>query len=73
MTDKLKIKDHTFGYLPENDGYELNKIPKGDPNATTYVVKKGDSLWKIAFMFDTTTKNLVNINRISKKKPLKIG
>jgi LysM repeat protein len=73
MTNKLKIEDHTFGYLPENDGYKLNKIPKGDSNATTYTVKKGDSLWKIAFMFDTTAKKLANINGISVKTPLTIG
>ena len=73
MTNKLKIEDHIFGYLPENDGYKLNKIPKGDSNATTYTVKKGDSLWKIAFMFDTTAKKLANINGISTKTPLKVG
>ena len=73
MTDKLKIKDHTFGYLPENDGYLLNKIPKGDPNATTYTVKKGDSLWKIARMFNTSSKKLASLNGISKKTPLRIG
>lgn len=73
MTDKLKIKDHTFGYLPENDGYKLNKIPKGDPNATEYTVKKDDSLWKIAYMFNTSSKNLARINGISVKTPLKIG
>lgn len=73
MTDKLKIKDHTFGYLPENDGYLLNKIPKGDPKAITYTVKKGDSLWKIARMFNTSSKKLASLNGISKKTPLRIG
>lgn len=73
MTDKLKIKDHTFGYLPENDGYALNKIPKGDPNATTYKVQRGDSLWKIARMFNTTSKNLALLNGITRKTPLRIG
>jgi LysM repeat protein len=73
MTDKLKIKDHTFGYLPENDGYLLNRIPKGDPNATTYKVQRGDSLWKIARMFNTSSKKLALLNGISKKTPLRIG
>lgn len=74
MTQKLKIEDHTFGYLPENDGYMLNKIPKGDLSATTYTVKSGDSLWKIAYMFDTTVKNLKALNQnINFNKPLRIG
>lgn len=73
MTNKLVIDDHTFGYLPENDGYKMNKIPKGDPNATEYIVKSGDSLWLIAKMFDTTSKKLARLNNISVNSKLKIG
>lgn len=73
MTDKLKIEDHTFGYRPENDGYKMNKIPKGDPNTTEYTVKRGDSLWKIAKMFNTSSKTLAQLNGISLSTPLKIG
>jgi LysM repeat protein len=73
MSNKKKIKAHTFGYLKSNDGYILNKIKKGDPNATEYTVARNDSLWKIAYMFNTTIKNLAKLNGIKPTTPLKIG
>lgn len=38
-----------------------------------YVVKKGDSLWKIAIAYNLRTKTLAEANNLDMKKPLKVG
>ena len=42
------------------------------PRPRTYVVKKGDSLWTLAKMFDTTTENIKALNNIEEGN-LKVG
>jgi len=54
---KLKIPTSKRGYSNVQTAH-LN----GD--ASTYVVRKGDSLWKIAHRFGTTTKALQSINQL---------
>jgi hypothetical protein len=60
-SDTLVLTRSNFEYL-----VELRK-------AKYYTIKKGDTLGKIAHHYHTTIKNLCNLNRISSKKPLKIG
>ena len=43
------------------------------PQEGSYVVKKGDTLSKIALMYGIRTKKLMQINKIKKKDHLKIG
>jgi len=45
----LKIGKHDFGYLKNNDGFKGKSI-----SSSTYVVKSGDTLSKIAKANNTT-------------------
>ncbi|MFP4660941.1 MAG: LysM peptidoglycan-binding domain-containing protein [Halanaerobiales bacterium] len=55
--------------LPENPGAGtlVNlpiEIPKPPPNAIRYYVRRGDTLYEIARMYDTTVETLVRLNSI---------
>lgn len=43
------------------------------PPAHSYIVKKGDSLWRIAKSYDTNVKEILRANNLSSAKDLKIG
>ena len=69
---KLRIGKHHFGYLPENDGYKEEDDRKAKeelrkrlekPLGITVVVKKGDSLEKIA------KKNGITVAAILERNP----
>lgn len=50
-------------FVPSN-----NTIPDNDPeinNYSTYIVKKGDSLWAISQAFDITVDELIKLNNLS--------
>ena len=40
-------------------------VPSDSTNTTTYVVKRGDSLWLIANKYNTTVDNLKSLNNLS--------
>lgn len=64
----LKIGHHDFGYLKNNDGF------RGKANATsTYVVKSGDTLAKIAKAYKTTVDELQKKNNIKDPNKIEIG
>lgn len=91
MQDKTTIGKHVFGYLMEYDGYisatvdktiknksklPTNKlIPSPSAQTTTYTIKPGDQLGKIALKFNTTTNRLLALNPKYKNNPnlIKVG
>ena len=58
---KLKVPTSKRGHSKEPSIVQTAHL-KGDTSA--YVVRKGDSLWKIANRFGTTTKALQSINKL---------
>ena len=62
MADQNKIGKHTFGYLPEHDGFrkasKQKQLVSKPKYVATYKVKSGDSISGIA-------KNLVNTKQTS--------
>ena len=78
MSNQLKIGDHTFGYLKNNDGFKQTKktIAKkqaAKQNANIYSVKNGDTLYKIAKKYKTTPEKLAAKNNINVNSVIKIG
>lgn len=67
LQDKQVIGNHTFGYLPDQDGFK-GKTQK----PSIYQVKTGDSLSKIAKANNTTTEKMIELNPSLKKNPNKI-
>ena len=49
------------------------RLVAGSQNMQHYTVKRGDSIWKIARRFSVSQRNLVRWNRLSFKKPLRLG
>ena len=52
--------------------YGVDYTPPEDDNYTTYIVKKGDSLYKIANLYNTSVTNIINLNNL-KNNNLSIG
>lgn len=52
---------------------ENNPEPVEENETTTYLVKEGDVLWKIAEMFMTTTEKLVELNNLSNADMIMVG
>lgn len=84
LTSKKTKGVHTFGYLVSNDPRytdmatmtpmkKPNNIVKKAIPAKTYIVKKGDTLWKIAKANMTTAKQLMLKNKISDPSKIQIG
>ena len=68
---KLKIPTKKkYAYVKKASSPVLYSKAKGKP--TEYVVKKGDSLWKIAKRFDTTTMAIKSLNQLNNSR-LRIG
>lgn len=68
----LKIGKHHFGYFSYNDGFKT-KGSKTTPQQKIYVVKDGDTLWKIAKANSTTVDELKAKNQLDNPDKLKIG
>ena len=66
----LKIGNHDFGYLANNDGFKTKNISTQN---NTYVVKSGDTLGKIAKANNTTVDALAKKNKLADPNKLKIG
>lgn len=64
----LKIGKHDFGYLKNNDGFKGKAVA-----ASTYVVKSGDTLAKIAKAYKTTVDELQKKNNIKDPNKISIG
>ena len=47
--------------------------PQPRPSDGTYVVKRGDSFWRIARKYNLRTKTLLDANNMTGKEPLRIG
>lgn len=47
--------------------------PPKEVERIKYVVKKGDSFWRVANMYGVSSKNLARINNLPLDKPLKLG
>lgn len=67
-----------FAYIAQEVNKRLSQTPlKEDYNSvkegTTYIVKKGDTLSKIAQMYGTTVDDLVKINGIKNKNLISVG
>lgn len=78
MTNKKSIGDHLFGYLPDQDGFKsktknIAKQKTQTASQKIYVVKQGDSLWKIAKNNKTTVKALADKNHIDPNSILQLG
>jgi len=68
---KLKIPTKKrYAYAKSTSPPVLYSKAKGKP--TEYVVEKGDSLWKIAKRFDTTTMAIKSLNQLNNSR-LRIG
>lgn len=86
MSDTEKIGNHTFGYLSDQDGFATKKTvaKKTQPKKAAssplvakngekvYIVKKGDTLNKIAVNHKTTVAKILAKNPKLKKNPNKI-
>lgn len=70
---------HCFGYDPHQDRYSKKGVAKTNKNTKTntvktYKIKKGDSLYKIAKKFKTTTDKILAKNpQITNPNKIKIG
>jgi len=53
------------GYAPVTAGKASAADSKPTPKAIEYVVKRGDSLWKIAGRYNTTPRDLRRLNKLS--------
>ena len=65
----LKIRITT---IPVEECYGPDYIPKDNFDSTTYIVKKGDSLYSIAKKFNTSVSTITNLNKLNSKN-LSIG
>ena len=54
-------------------GFIYNPNNYDDDEEVYYIVKKGDTLTKIAAMYNTTVANLVNINKIKNPNLIEVG
>ena len=60
--------------LPGNRSWLTSAAPTAAPLAARrYTVQPGDSLWSIAFAFDTTVDELATLNEISNRRLIRIG
>ncbi len=69
---KLKIPASKSAVAEENVASEKTEAPVTDANATVYVVKKGDSLSKIAYKNGMTVSQLMKMNNL-KNANIRIG
>lgn len=71
--------------VPGNDHWDPGNIDKSKilykagggttkpPSSGTYTVRKGDTLWSIAQLYDTTVANLVALNKLTNPNRLDVG
>lgn len=73
VTDLKRINNLSSNTLQVGQKLKIPNITGTNPNSTfTYTVKKGDSLYSIAKMFDTTVQMIVDLNNL-KTTNLSIG
>lgn len=70
MLNKTTIGNHVFGYLPEYDN--IKNSSKNASKEKIYVVKRADTLSKIAINNKTTIEKILELNPSLKKNPNKI-
>lgn len=83
MSDQMSVKDHTFGYLSNNDGSKKagasqkktagKKLDLRSKAKLVYVVKPGDTLWSIAKQCKTTVASIAAKNGMKPTDTLKPG
>lgn len=69
-TQNVNTDDGT-GRIVYNRNYE--NIPKGNYNGNTYTVKRGDTMFYIAWITDSDVKELASMNSISEPYSLNVG
>lgn len=67
LSDTLQIDKHCFNHL------KLYKAQQTKLRSRYYVVKRGDTLGKIAYKNGVTVKQIARLNRVSHKTKLKAG
>ena len=67
VSELRRLNNLTSDTLQIGQVLTISGTPEQPPtgNYTTYTVKNGDSLWKIANQFDTTVDELISINNLS--------
>ncbi len=84
MTNVKIVGSHKFGYVKTNDPDVMDMatmtpikskdtVKVATKDTTSYVVKKGDTLWKIAKQYNTTVKEITLKNKIDTNGTLEIG
>lgn len=72
VNELKSLNDLTSDTLTIGQSLLIDKAPSPSTDITTYTVKKGDSLYKIAKQYNTTVSNLMTINNL-KSSNLSIG
>jgi len=77
---QIPIRDAMVDYIkahktvtPATNDYEINKTGQTTTATTTYIVKEGDVLWRIAKKFNTSYEALGQLNNLDNINTLRVG
>lgn len=77
---QIPIRDAMVDYIkekkivtPQNNSYEVNVTGKAVAHMTTYIVKEGDVLWRIAKKFNMTYEELGQLNNLTDLNIIHVG